>query len=235
MMAGTLQTVTRSLRVPLYSGCSLKCLVMMSYSAVLAACFSVGRRTSHVAKLLRQKYWHGMPAFLNSSSKTSLVSPTSLFVLRSETTSERTLGVILSAISGMGSISLPLKYLAYLPTPSFSYSSGPLCWPFQAVGLFWAGWIGLSCISLETSVSCVSPGIGSEGQFDPIRLCVVLVGVVVSPSMAEVELAARRVKELNLHLLQVWRGVLLFKKRRKNNQTQKQWKNATKTRRTPEK
>ena len=139
MMAGTLQTVTRSLRVPLYSGCSLKCFVMMSDSAVLAACFSVGRRTSHVAKLLRQKYWLGMPAFLNSSSKTSLVSPTSLFVLRSETTSERTLGVIFSAISGMGSISLSLKYLANLPTRSFSYSSGPLCWPFQAVGLCWAG------------------------------------------------------------------------------------------------
>ena len=139
MMAGTLQTVTRSLLVPLYSGCSLKCLVMMSDSAVLAACFSVGRRTSHVAKLLRQKYWHGMPAFLNSFSKTSLVSPTSLFVLRSETTSERTLGVIFSAISGMGSISLPLKYLANLPTRSFSYFSGPLCWPFQAVRLCWAG------------------------------------------------------------------------------------------------
>ena len=99
MMAGTLQTVMRSLRVPLYSGCSLKCLVIISVSAVLAACFSVGSRTSHVAKLLRQKYWHGMPAFLNSSSNTSLVSPTSLFVLRSETTSERTLGVILSAIA----------------------------------------------------------------------------------------------------------------------------------------
>ena len=139
MIAGTLHTVTRSLRVPLYSGCSLKCFVMMSDSAVFAACFSVGRRTSHVSKLLRQKYWHGMPAFLNSSSKTSFVSPTSLFVLRSETTSERTLGVILSAISGMGSISLPLKYLANLSTRSFSYSSGPLCWPFQAVGLCWAG------------------------------------------------------------------------------------------------
>ena len=79
MMAGTLQIVTRSLRVPLYSGCSLKCLVIISDSAVLAACFSVGSRISHVAKLLRQKYWHGMPAFLNSFSKTSLVSPTSLF------------------------------------------------------------------------------------------------------------------------------------------------------------
>ena len=71
IMAGTLHTVTRSLRVPLYSGCSLKFLVITSDSATLAACFSVGRRTSHVAKLLRQKYWHGMPAFLIRSSKTS--------------------------------------------------------------------------------------------------------------------------------------------------------------------
>ena len=139
IMAGTLHTVTRSLRAPLYSGCSWKFLVMTSDSATLAACFSVGRRTSHVAKLLRQKYWHGMPAFLIRSSKTSLVSPTSLLVFRSETTRERTLGAILSAISGMGSISFPLKYFANLPTRSASCSSGPLCWPFQAVGLFWAG------------------------------------------------------------------------------------------------
>ena len=139
IMAGTLHTVTRSLRAPLYSGCSLKFFVMTSDSATLAACFSVGRRTSHVAKLLRQKYWHGMPAFLIRSSKTSLVSPTSLLVFRSETTRERTLGAILSAISGMGSISFPLKYFANLPTRSASCSSGPLCWPFQAVGLFWAG------------------------------------------------------------------------------------------------
>ena len=92
IMAGTLHTVTRSLRVPLYSGCSLKCFVVISDSAVLAACFSVGRRTSHVTKLFRQKYWHGMPAFFISSSNTSFGSPTSLLVLRSETTRERTLG-----------------------------------------------------------------------------------------------------------------------------------------------
>ena len=40
----------------------------------------------------------------------------------------------------------------------------------------------------------MSPGIGSEGQFDPIG--VIGVGVVVSPSMAGVELSARRVEEL---------------------------------------
>ena len=66
----------------------------------------------------------------------------------------------------------------------------------------------------------MSAGIGSEGQFAPIRLGVVwslfwfmIIGVVVAPSMAAVKLAARRVK-LNLHLLQVWRGgsTVLLKK-----------------------
>ena len=167
MKAGTLHTVTRSLRVPLYSSCSLKFLVTISLAAALAACSSVGSRTSNVAKLLRQKYWHGMPAFLNSSTKVSLFSPTSLLVFRSETTSERILSVTFSTISGIGSISFPSNYFAYLPTLSFSKSSGPLCWPFQGVGLFWAGCIGLSWLSL---FFCVSAGIGSEGQFAPIRL-----------------------------------------------------------------
>ena len=126
--------------MPLYSGCGLKCLVTISPVAALAACSSVGSRTSHVAKLLRQKYWHGMPAFLNSSSKVSLFSPTSLLVFRSEMTSKRILGVTLSTISGMGSISFPLKYFAYLSTLSFLKSSGPLCWPFQGVGTF-LGWL----------------------------------------------------------------------------------------------
>ena len=117
IMAGTLHTVTRSLRVPLYSGCSLKFLVMTSDSATLAACFSVGRRTSHVAKLFRQKYWHGMPAFLISSSKTSFVSPTSLLVLRSETTRERTLCYLRDG-----------QY--FIPLEIFCKSAHPVCLVF---------------------------------------------------------------------------------------------------------
>ena len=74
--------------MPLYSGCSLKFLVIMSLSAAFAACSSLGSRTSHVAKLFLQKYWHDMPAFLSSSSNISLLSPTSLLVFRSETTRE---------------------------------------------------------------------------------------------------------------------------------------------------
>ena len=115
-----MQMVTLSLRVPLYSGCSLKHLVVMLLAASFAAWSSVGRRTSHVAKLLRQKYWHGMPAFLNNSSNVSFFSPTNLLVLRSETTSERILGVNLFSNSGMGRISLPLKYFAYFSTLSLS-------------------------------------------------------------------------------------------------------------------
>ena len=64
----------------------------------------------------------------------------------------------------MGKISLPLKYWAYLPTRFFSWSSGFLSSIFQGVfsGLFsfCAGWIGLSD----------SEGVGSDGQFDPMRL-----------------------------------------------------------------
>ena len=122
IMAGTLHTVTRSLRVPLYSGCSLKFLVITSDSATLAACFSVGRRTSHVAKLLRQKYWHGMPAFLIRSSKTSLVSPTSLLVFRSETTRERTLGGDLICYLRDGQYFIPLEI--------FCKSAHPVCLVF---------------------------------------------------------------------------------------------------------
>ena len=40
-------------------------------------------------KLFRLKYWHGMPAFLIRSSKTSLVSPTSLFRLQGRKRPER--------------------------------------------------------------------------------------------------------------------------------------------------
>ena len=60
----------------------------------------MGSRTSQVAKLFRQKYWHGMPAFFRSSSNASFFNPTSRRVLRSETTSERILGFNSWTISG---------------------------------------------------------------------------------------------------------------------------------------
>ena len=50
--AGTLHTVTRTLRVPMYSGCSRKNLVVMVVDAAFAACSLDGSRTSQVAKLL---------------------------------------------------------------------------------------------------------------------------------------------------------------------------------------
>ena len=162
--AGTLHTVTRTLRVPMYSGCNRKNLVVMVVDAAFAACSLDGSRTSQVAKLLRQKYWQGTPAFRRRSSNPSFFSPTSRLVFRSVITSDNILGSSFSIISGMGKISLPLKYWAYLPTRFFSWSSGFLSSIFHGVfsGLFsfCAGWIGLSD----------SEGVGSDGQFAPMRL-----------------------------------------------------------------
>ena len=141
----------------MYSGCSRKNLVMMVMDTVFSACSLVGSRTSQVAKLRLQKYWHGTSAFLRRSSNPSFFSPTS-------PTKDTVLGSSFSMISGMGKISLSLKYWAYLPTRSFSWSPGPFCWTFQDAGLGGfppcPGWIGLS----------VSEGTGREGQLDPMRL-----------------------------------------------------------------
>ena len=66
----------------------------------------------------------------------SLFSPTSLLVFNSETTSERTLGVIFSTISGMGSISFPLKYFAYLGNPVLFIVCWSLLLAFPGCGAF---------------------------------------------------------------------------------------------------
>ena len=60
-LAGTLHTVTRIL-VPMYSGWSLKNLVVTPLSASLAACSFICSSTSQVAKLRQQKYCPWMPA-----------------------------------------------------------------------------------------------------------------------------------------------------------------------------
>ena len=106
---------TRILWVSMYSGCSWKNLVVMLVATILAACSSVGSKTSYVAKMRWKKYWQEMPA-VRSSSKASFFSPVTLLVFRSLTTSERIRGSIVLAILGMGKISLPLKYWAYLTT-----------------------------------------------------------------------------------------------------------------------
>ena len=84
--------VTRILRVPRYSGCSRKNFVIILDEATLAAWSLDGSRTSHVAKLLLQKYWHGTPAFLRRSSNPSFFRPTSRLVFWSVTTRETILG-----------------------------------------------------------------------------------------------------------------------------------------------
>ena len=154
--------VTRILRVPRYSGCSRKNFVVILFEATLAAWSLEGSRTSHVAKLLLQKYWHGTPALRNRSSNPSFLSPTSRLVFKSVTTRETILGSSFSRSSGMGKISLPLKNSAYLPTRSFSYSSGSFCCIFHGDGFsgcdFCPGGIGLPDSE------------GRDGQFEPIRL-----------------------------------------------------------------
>ena len=124
-----------------------------------------GSRTSQVTKLLRQKYWQGTPAFRRRSSKPSFFSPTSRLVFKSVITSDNILGSSFSITSGRGKILLPLKYWAYLPTRFFfSRSSGFLSsifhGDFSGLFSFCAGLIGLSD----------SEGVGSDGQFDPMRL-----------------------------------------------------------------
>ena len=100
----------------------------------------------------------GTPAFRRKSSNPSFFSPTRRLVFRSITTSE--------TISGMGKISFPLKYSAYLPTRSFSYSSGSLCWTFHGDVTWLGGFVPyLSLIGLSDS-----EGSGKDGQFDPMRL-----------------------------------------------------------------
>ena len=69
------------------------------------------------------------------------------------------------------------------------------------MGLFWAGCIGLSSV-VSWIVFGESAGIGSEGQFAPIKLScegscegsVLSFFLEVKPSMTAVGLAARRVK-----------------------------------------
>ena len=112
--AGMLQMVDCILRVSIYSGCNRKNLVVMLFAVILTVCSSISSRTSHVVKLLHQKYWQGTPAVWRSSSKFSFMSPTSLLVLRSVMTKERICGSIFLTISGMGKILFPLKNSAYL-------------------------------------------------------------------------------------------------------------------------
>ena len=157
--------VTLSLRVPLYSGCSLKHLVVMLLASSFAAWSSVGRRTSHVAKLLRQKYWHGMPAFLNNSSNVSFFSPTNLLVLRSETTSERILGVhfFFQFRDGQNLVAFEVLRVLLHPIPFVVGRSPLLALPRCGALLGWLYWAVLS------SIQYCSLRISGDRQRWPIR------------------------------------------------------------------
>ena len=80
---------------------------------------SLGSKTSQVAKLL-QMYFSGMPVLFKVSSNVSFFELASLLVLMSVTTNDRVLSSTACTNSGIGKISLFLKYLAYFLTLSLS-------------------------------------------------------------------------------------------------------------------
>ena len=94
------------------------------YVASFFAGSSEGNRISHVTKLRRQKYRHGMPTDLKTSLKAAFLIPISLLVFRSVTTKDRVFGSTASVNLRIVKISFSLKYGAYMPTLSFSYSLG---------------------------------------------------------------------------------------------------------------
>ena len=65
-----------------------------------------------------------MPAVFKSSSNVSFSMPANLLVRKSVTTKDRVLGSTASTSSGIGMISLSLKYCVYISTLSLSQSLG---------------------------------------------------------------------------------------------------------------
>ena len=65
-----------------------------------------------------------MPAVFNTSSNASFFKPASLLVFKFVTTNDRVLGSTASTNSGIGKISLSLKYFAYFWTLSLAGSAG---------------------------------------------------------------------------------------------------------------
>ena len=137
IMAGTLHTVTRSLRVPLYSGCNLKCFVVMSDSAVLflRRKEDIPCRKTFAAKVLA---WDAcLPYQLLEYFFCEPHQPFGLKVGNDQR--EDSWGnFICNFRDGQDFVSFkifgesahPVFFVLFRPPP---------CWPFQAVGLFWAG------------------------------------------------------------------------------------------------
>ena len=150
-LAGTLHTVTRILRVPIYSGRSRNNLDVVQLATSFEACSFLGSRTSHVAKLLLQKYSTGMPAVCRNFLKTSFVKPVSLLVLRSTTNNDRILGSRRSDIPGMGKMMLSFRVRSILAHPiSFIIFVSPEV-VFQETGVF-EGFRVFSLVELGWSI-----------------------------------------------------------------------------------
>ena len=117
---GTLHTVTLICLLPMYSGCSRYCFVLIQLlldNLVASSC--EGSRISQVAKLRLQKYIAGIPAAFKISSNFSFLSPASLLVFMSETIKDRVFGWTASTSSRICRIRFPLKYWAYFPPCPF--------------------------------------------------------------------------------------------------------------------
>ena len=131
-----LRRYTRSLiyRLLLYSGCSRKSFTETLLPASFAASSSEDSKTSQVTKLRWQNDRHGISAVLRSSPNVSFLIPASLLVLKSVIMKDRVLGSTSATSSGIGSITLSLRYGAYLPSLSFSYCSNVLLLTAQETG-----------------------------------------------------------------------------------------------------
>ena len=93
------------------------------------------------------------------SSNISFYYPANLLVFISMKTSEIMRGSRASDISGMGKMTLPLKYREYLTNLSLSYSSGLICRTFQEAGVLLPVGLCPVCIGLLEGIDyCVFLG-----------------------------------------------------------------------------
>ena len=162
-----LHTFTPIDLIPMYSGWKQKNFVVVKFSASVAACSFVGSSTSQTAKHRRQKYCPEILAVRISSSNISFYYPANLPVLISTKTSEIMWGSRALDISGIGKMTLPWKYGAYLPTLSLSYSSGLICRTFKVAGVLLPVGLWPVCIGLSEGIDyCVFLGqeTGKTGQ-----------------------------------------------------------------------
>ena len=131
----------------------------------------MGSRTSHVAKLFLQKYWHGMPDFLSSSSKRIFIEPHQPFCFKVRKRPARGLLVLSCQLfPGWANISFPLKYLAVLAPPGLSHG---LPVPSAGLSRLWGFFepAVLGCLGYHLFLG-IRRGSANEGSICPYQaLC----------------------------------------------------------------